>query len=230
MIDLFVYRRPALQQSVEDRYQEITKKMLLVDQPFGWQGMKLPPTPSFDEDGLTAHFEVSYPSSNIHHHGYFHLRDANYLSEDRAAKDDAMSFSIGQRDQPQYSNILLKYFPQLVAAFDAYRAVAYFDNYVVLYYQTYAEALKKLRTRPDVNVNGRNNIFTLHPAQYWDAELCQRAMGYGRDEVIKRLTGKVPLVRPLMDGVYVVFNDNPDLTFDEFCAYNDRLKPVLGLQ
>ena len=23
---------------------------------------------------------------------------------------------------------------------------------------------------------------------------------------------------------------NPDLTFEEFCAYNDRLKPVLGLQ
>lgn len=34
---------------------------------------------------------------------------------------------------------------------------------------------------------------------------------------------------PLMDGVYVVFNDNPDLSFEEYCAYNDALKPVLGL-
>jgi len=100
----------------------------------------------------------------------------------------------------------------------------------VKYEDLHREIVATLRSSPAADIDGRNNIFTLEVAQYWDAELCQRALGYGRDEVIKRLTGKVPLVQPLMDGVYVVFNDDPDLTFEEFCAYNDRLKPVLGLQ
>jgi hypothetical protein len=34
---------------------------------------------------------------------------------------------------------------------------------------------------------------------------------------------------PLMDGVYTVFSDTPDLTYEEFVAINDRFKPVLGL-
>lgn len=86
-----------------------------------------------------------------------------------------------------------------------------------------------LRDDDVVDTDGRNNIFCLRPAHYWDEDLCRAAMGFGRDEVIRRLTGRVPRVEPLMDGVYVVFSDNPDLSFEEFCAYNDALKPVLGL-
>lgn len=229
MIDLFVYKRPNAEQSVEYCYQQLVKKMKLIGQPFSWRDLMLPSTPSFEADSFSAHFEVNYPSDRIHHHGYFHLRDRHYLSEDHAAKDDAMSLHIERLNHSEYGQILSTYFPQLVVAFDAYRAAAYFKEYIVLYYQTYSETLERLRARREINVNGRNNIFTLNPAHYWDSELCQRALGYGRDEVINRLTGKVPLVQPLMDGVYVVFNDNPDLSFEEFCAYNDRLKPVLGL-
>ena len=39
----------------------------------------------------------------------------------------------------------------------------------------------------------------------------------------------MPLVRPLMDGVYTVLNDNPNLSFEDFCVFNDRFKPILGL-
>jgi hypothetical protein len=39
----------------------------------------------------------------------------------------------------------------------------------------------------------------------------------------------VPLVMPLMDGVYTVFSDNPDLTYEEFVAINDPFEPMPGL-
>ena len=64
---------------------------------------------------------------------------------------------------------------------------------------------------------------------YWDAELCQRALGYDRDEVIRRLAGKVPRVDPLMDGVYVVFNDDPALSYENFVQMNQNGKALLGL-
>ena len=81
-----------------------------------------------------------------------------------------------------------------------------------------------------ITPNGRNNIYTLSPACYWDKDLCQTALGYDRDEVIRRLAGKVPDVRPLADGVYIIFNDNPLLSFDDFLAIQHTFKPILGLQ
>ncbi len=81
-----------------------------------------------------------------------------------------------------------------------------------------------------ITPNGRNNIYTLSPACYWDGDLCQTALGYGRDEVIRRLSGKVLDIRPLVDGVYIIFNDNPLLSFDAFLAIQHTFKPILGLQ
>ncbi len=89
--------------------------------------------------------------------------------------------------------------------------------------------MNKLREDPTINVDGRNNIYTLCSANFWDDELCRRALGYGPDEVIARLEGKVPKVQPLMDGVYVVFNDNAKQTYDEFLSLNETFKPLLGL-
>jgi len=78
-------------------------------------------------------------------------------------------------------------------------------------------------------VDGRNNIYTLHPAHFWDSELCRRALGYGPEEVIDRLTGVCPSVIPLLDGVYIVLNDDPKLTYESYVEMNSAIKPILGL-
>ena len=87
----------------------------------------------------------------------------------------------------------------------------------------------RLKADPSIRVDDWNNIYTLYPAQYWEGGRCLRALGYDRDEVIRRLSGKVPLVRPLLDGVYVVLNDNPDITYDEYFEMNVENKKILGL-
>lgn len=91
------------------------------------------------------------------------------------------------------------------------------------------EIYNRLKADPAIHVNGWNNIYTLGPAQYWDEGRCHRALGYGPDEVIRRLSDKVPLVRPLRDGVYLVLNDNPEITYDEYYAMNIKIKAILGL-
>ena len=79
-------------------------------------------------------------------------------------------------------------------------------------------------------MDGRNFIYTLYPAQFWDAELCQHALGYGPDEVVARLRGKVPQVERLRNGVYLVLNDDPNLSFDEFIKMNESYKNILDLE
>jgi hypothetical protein len=86
-----------------------------------------------------------------------------------------------------------------------------------------------LREDKSIDIDGRNNIYTLRPAQYWDAELCRRALGYDPDEVIARLHGRVPRAERLMDGVYTVLNDSPEMSYADFVEMNEKIKPILGL-
>jgi hypothetical protein len=162
--------------------------------------------------------------------GRYLYRGKTYKYLEEAFYDDKVWISFAPKNpQLDYHAMLHEYLPQAMGAFGGYVGHGYFGGYVVKFEDLHAGEMQALNDRPGVDVNGRNNIFTLNVVQYWDAELCQRALGYGRDEVIRRLDGKVPLAKPLMNGVYVVFNDNPDLTFEEFCAMNDRFKPILGL-
>lgn len=223
------YRRADVRESVADRHAELVSRMKLVDAPFGWADAAIPPPPEFGKE-VYAWFRVRYQNKRLKCEGGYAYRSADYVHPDRAVRDDHLFFQFDRRDTKiNYSDLLQKVAPQVIEAFGPYRACLNFILYGVLYDQKNEDALRRLRREPAIEIDGRNNIFNLDAVSYWDGELCQRALGYGRDEVIRRLTGKVPRVEPMMDGVYVVFSDNPDLTFEEYCAYNDALKPVLGL-
>ena len=98
----------------------------------------------------------------------------------------------------------------------------------------YVERLRS-NTRPDVRASyscasdPRSQLGSLKQVHYWDGLLCHRLFGFGPEEVMRRLEGQVPLVRPLGDGAYVVFRDQLDLTFDEFVDMNERFRSILGV-
>jgi hypothetical protein len=228
-INLWIYQRPELNDSIEKLYSELTQRMMALNSPFSWNAASVPTAPVRDKGDLAACYSVKYFDAALRHHGAYRIRDARYIDEDKTS-DDTFSFEARKLSIEQYRDVLHRQFSGLIDAVGGYRAAAYLDFHSSKYSQLHQSQRRNLITQVNADPDGRNNIFTLDVAQFWDAKLCLLALGYGPDEVIKRLTGKVPLVKPLMDGVYVVFNDNPDLTFEEFCAYNDRLKPVLGLQ
>jgi hypothetical protein len=120
----------------------------------------------------------------------------------------------------------------VIEAYSAYRAMVgfgyYWSRYVGGIEDTNA-TVNELSKDKAIDVDGRNNIYTLVPAQYWGDELCQRALGYGPDEVIRRVGALVPKAQRLMDGVYVVWNDDPELSYEAFVGMNERYKPILGL-
>jgi hypothetical protein len=183
--------------------------------------------------GLTAHFLFTSPEEQKRGFGNFTYRGESYAYEDRAAFDDRMVMAADNSGLfENYAEILHRRFPAVIEAYGSYRAVMFYGLHGTRYgggWQRDNPVYRQLSADPAIDVDGRNNIFTLEPAMYWDAQLCRRALGYDRDEVIRRLRGEVPLVMPLMDGVYTVFNDAHDLGYEEFLAMNDRFKPILGL-
>lgn len=228
-IDLFFYRRPLFDEDLEKRHQELVKRMQEIGPPLGWRGLRVPSVPEFGEE-LIASFSVSYAIPGIQMYMDYSYRDKTYLAPEEAALDDKMSIRFLLSNKAiDYHDVVHRHFPVIAGAYEGYAAKLYFASYFVDYEDMHEEEYEAVSQREGIDVDGRNNIFTLHPAQYWDAELCGKALGFGPDEVIRRLDGQVPLVRPLMNGVYTVFNDDPDLSFEDFCAFNDRFKPVLGL-
>lgn len=226
----YMHYRADPAESIEDRHRQISEGMLQLPPPFGWREVSIPPAPDCGDE-LGASFWIKYPTPGLQLEGRYVYRGSTYRYQDQVFYDDKVWISFSAAGgRINYREMLLEHLASAMAAFRGNAGHGYLASHSRHFSELHAAEIHELRKDSAIDVNGRNNIFTLNVVQYWDAELCQRALGYGRDEVIKRLTGKVPLVQPLMDGVYVVFNDNPDLTFDEFCAYNDTLKPVLGLQ
>ena len=228
-LSFLIYDVPDPNVSIDRRHRSVVQGMRNLQSPFSWRDIEAPETPVREKGAISALYKIRYPSIPVFHTGSYQIRDAKYLY-DKAACDDRFSFEF-KPGLPglDYANLLYQSFAELVSAIGGYRAVLFYDSYSIQFDDRHAEIRKKLRDDKAIDTDGRNNIFCLDPVHYWSEELCQKAFGFGRDEVIRRLTGKVPLVKPLMDGVYVVFSDNPDLTFEDYCAYNDALKPVLGL-
>jgi hypothetical protein len=166
--------------------------------------------------------------------------------QDKATEDDNFHYQFNALDaRLDYRKLLHEDFKQVITTIGGYRAVWNYSRYGIAYRRSYLneedaarddndfpignESYDRLRADKTIDVDGRNNIFTLYPSQYWDAELCHRALGYGPDEVIKRLQG-VPRAERLGEGVYTVLNDDPQISYDDFLSLNERYKSLLGLK
>jgi hypothetical protein len=231
-LKLCMYFRAVLSEPVEDRHREVVANMQEVETPFGWKNIVPPAEPKFGEESV-ALYSARYPQlPAVRCEGLYHIRASGFMYDDQSC-DDSLVIQLNVSSvHIDYPYVLRSQFPRLISAFRSYSAQVRYGRYSTKYiggvYNT-NPVYNMLRENRAIDIDGRNNIFTLQPAIYWDGLLCRRALGYDRDEVIRRLQGQVPLVMPLMDGVYTVFNDNPDLTYDEFLAINNRFKPILGL-
>ena len=247
-IILWVGSRASHAESIEVRHAEVAANMARIGAPLGWHDLAVPPAPDCG-DQLRAVYTIKYPVRGLRFIGDYVYRGERYVYGDEASFDDMLRFGFKTSNKAlDYRAIVHEHLPRVVEAFRGYRAFVGYDGYDAAHAGGYVpsddgstafdETGYQVRRNPiynalcrdsTIDIDGRNNIFTLRPAHYWDAELCQRALGYGRDEVIRRLQGKVPRVEPLMDGVYVVFNDDPALSYEAFVQINECFKPLLGL-
>lgn len=59
--------------------------------------------------------------------------------------------------------------------------------------------------------------------------MCKKVIKLDRDEIMRRLEGKAKKVLSILDGVYIIFSDKVELSYDEFLEINNTFKPMLGL-
>jgi hypothetical protein len=76
------------------------------------------------------------------------------------------------------------------------------------------------------DVNGRDGVFRINAANYFDKELCFRAFGKGSRELVDLLNGYVEEVCEFEEGVLIVISYTP-LSADELLSAGDRLKSLV---
>ena len=50
-----------------------------------------------------------------------------------------------------------------------------------------------------------------------------------KEELLERLKSKAKGAMLLEKGIYIIFNDKADITYEEFVEMNNTFKPLLGL-
>lgn len=149
------------------------------------------------------------------------LRNQHYL-EDDAQFDDTLfiEFSGAKVDCP---DLIKRVFPQYIKAFGAYRAalhdwsVTRSDWPLVV---AACEATKK-------DVNGRDGVFRINAANYFDRELCSRAFGKSPKQIVECLNNQVERVSEFDDGVLIVVRYSP-VSANELAEVSKRLKEMLS--
>ncbi|MDY0745365.1 hypothetical protein SNE35_12660 [Paucibacter sp. R3-3] len=241
-IRLQVQYRARVDESIEACHARFTAGMQQFGPPFGWQDLEPPPAPyikpaSGDMIGVEW---FRYPIKGLKLQITAQHRHELSIGTDKDTSDDRLSIEFKTSNKAlDYRAILREHFPKLIEAYRGYRAWAVFDYYGGRYTdwnwgpwlgrEATNPSYQRLCKEPGVDIDGRNNIFTLEPAVFWDNELCRRALGYGPEEVMRRLQGHALSVQPLLDGVYVVFDDDPALTYERFLEINKQFKELLGI-
>ena len=242
-IHLQVQHRARANEPIQQRHERFISKMTEIDSPLGMHGLETPAAPyikpnSGDMIGVEW---FNYPIKGLKLQMTRLFRDERSLAVDTALNDDRISIDFKTSNKMlHYPSLLRSEFPKVIEAYGGYRARAKFASYAMVYTDmfwapwenrpTTNEVYWRLRETPGIDIDGRNNIYTLEPAVFWDGELCRRALGYGPEEVMRRLSGHALLVLPLLDGVYVVFNDDSLLTYEAFVDMNGRFKQLLGIE
>jgi hypothetical protein len=187
-VELWIYHRATHAESIEQRHAVFVASMSYVGSPLGFAGMKLLRAPECGSE-LCAVFHVKYPTPGLWLDGEYIYRGQRYRFRDRHAYDDKLRIGFKTSNKAlDYRAILHEHLPRVVEAFGAYRAKARFGLYGLRYQGGLKDTnpvYNRLRADKAIDVDGRNNIYTLEPAQYWDSELCRRALGCGPEGVAR---------------------------------------------
>ena len=124
---------------------------------------------------------------------------------DKAISDDILVIQL-DTNTSSYRWLRREVFPELVRAFDPYRAVVVTDLEQDL---DDFEGIVNESTRTGRDVDGRDTVFRIHPINYFDSAMCVRAFGLSVDEVIRRLAGFIPCAEHLQSGALLVICEEP---------------------
>lgn len=220
--ELELRHRAAVNESIPERHDRFMRAMARYAPPWGLKGLKIPPARDVMPGELSSVVRLRgmAPKGEWSYVKY-PFRGENYL-RDNAQFDD---FTVITFDPAAAADRLRELFdevlPAYIEAFGSYKATVSDSQIRLADWKHVVE----LCNSTGKDVDGRDGVYRINPANYFDRELCRRAFGLAPESIVGVLQGKVERAALLGDGVLLVAASKIPLPREDYEKLDARARP-----
>ena len=229
-----IYRKVDVNESMEERHEKVMEGLSKLEAPLGLKDSEIPEVPDFGVEIRAYYRTKNSKTKGVSIEGVYRWRGLKYVTWDELLYEFKITYNL-----IDYKKIIYEDLPKVINIFDPYVVdlyVAYNGSYEegrTPETRTYGESINpeflKLKEK-NCNIGMLEDVlFTLSPVMYFNEESYNKLIKIPKEELLERLKGKANEVLLLEKGIYIIFNDKTDITYEEFMEMNNIFKPLLGL-
>ena len=231
-----IYRKVDSNESMEEIHKKVMEGLSKIEAPLGLKDSEIPKTPDFGTELICHYSTKNIKTKGVKIKGSYDWRMISPLVWwDTLKYEFKITYKL-----IDYQKIIYIDLPKVITIYEPYITYIYISNYGTAYEEgrtpetiTYYDSenpnfLKLKETGVEIGILS-DALFTLFPVMYFNEECYKKLIKVPKKELLKRLEGKVKKVLLLEKGIYIIFNDKADISYEEFVEMNETFKPLLGL-
>ena len=222
---IHLYRKVDINESMEERHEKVMEGLSKLEAPLGLKDSEIPEIPDFGTELICFYDAKNIKTKGVSIEGSYDWRDERMLSAcwDELRYEFKITYKL-----IDYKKIIYDDLPKVINIFDPYIADVFVSpSYSIAYKEIYKSEILKLEEKGLKEL--QDVLFTLSPVMYFNEESYNKLIKVPKEELLERLKGKANEVQLLEKGIYIIFNDKADITYEEFVEMNNIFKPLLGL-
>ena len=232
-----LYRKVDNNEPMEEMHKRVMEGLSKIEAPLGLKDSEIPNTPDFGTELICFYDTKNIKTKGVKIKGSYDWRMINPLVWwDTLKYEFKITYKL-----IDYQKIIYEDLPKIITIYKPYIAYMYISpRYEIAYEEgrtpetiTYYDSknpnfLKLKETGVEIGILS-DALFTLFPVMYFNEECYEKLIKVPKEELLKRLEGKAKKVLLLEKGLYIIFNDKADISYEEFVEMNETFKPLLGL-
>ncbi|WP_339068998.1 helicase [Fusobacterium animalis] len=231
-----LYRKVDNNEPMEEMHKRVMEGLSKIEAPLGLKDSEIPETPDFGKELVCFYYAKNIKTKGVSIEGEYKWRGLSYVNWDNLRYEFKITYKL-----IDYQKIIYIDLPKVIEIYDPYvvdvhvspiYSIAYEEGRTpetITYYDSENPNFLKLK-ETGVQIGMLfDALFTLSPVMYFNEECYDKLIKVSKEELLKRLEGKAKKVLLLERGIYIIFNDKADISYEEFVEMNETFKPLLGL-
>ena len=220
---IHLYRKVDVNESMEERHEKVMEGLSKLEAPLGLKDSEIPEIPDFGTELVCFYDAKNIKTKGVSIEGVYRWRGLKYVTWDELRYEFKITYKL-----INYKKIIYEDLPKVINIFDPYIADVFVSpSYSIAYKEIYKSEILKLEEKGLKEL--QDVLFTLSPVMYFNEESYNKLIKVPKEELLERLKGKANEVQLLEKGIYIIFNDKADITYEEFVEMNNIFKPLLRL-
>ena len=222
---IHLYRKVDVNELMEERHKKVMEGLSKLEAPLGLKDSEIPEVPDFGIEIRAYYRTKNSKTKGVSIEGVYRWRGLKYVTWDELLYEFKITYKL-----IDYKKIIYDDLPKVINVFDPYIADVFVSpSYSIAYKESYKSEILKLKEKGLKIGELQDVLFILSPVMYFNEESYNKLIKVPKEELLEKLKGKAKGVMLLEKGIYLIFNDKADITYEEFVEMNNTFKLLLGL-